>query len=102
MRDLERAIGRYCDVLTRSLDRTDRAEDRDRYRRHLAEVARWIGMIHGGSDRGEIVARIRRVERAFGWSFLAGPSGEAAEAAKERLLAEVREVAPVARKADEE
>lgn len=51
-------------------------------------------MIHGGSDRGEIVARIRRVERAFGWSFLSGPAGEAAEAAKERLLAEIGDAAP--------
>jgi hypothetical protein len=79
--DLEAALATYVDVLCRSAERTNRAEDRPRYQSHLAEAARMFKAIKHDRSLAGLQAIVRRERHSFGWSFLSGQEGDQAEAA---------------------
>jgi hypothetical protein len=84
MVDLTSALADYIAVLAASADRTTRAEDRSAYTRHLSEAARMFADLHGRQlDR--LRERVAAERHAYGWSYLSGDAGEAAEAAFDAL-----------------
>ena len=80
MRDLKNALAQYVRVLADSAGSTTYANDRNLYQAHLAEAARIFADLQEG-HLDSVRGRIAGERRAFGWSFLAGPEGEAAERA---------------------
>lgn len=74
------ALAEYVATLDKSSKQTTRAEDRVRYEQHLATSARMFEAIQRRAvdELKELVASERRV---FGWGYLSGPEGEAAERA---------------------
>ena len=77
---LQDALAEYADVLAKSADSTTHASDRNLYQRHLAEAARIFADLRAG-DLAAVRERVAGERRGFGWSYLAGPEGEAAERA---------------------
>jgi len=68
----------YAEVLAKSADETTRAEDRTVYTQRLAAVARmFVAAYHG--QRTELENMIASERRAFGWGYLSGVEGTAAE-----------------------
>lgn len=77
-------LAKYVAVLSNSLASTHRAEDRSRYRDHLAASAGIFESLY----RGDIVSTkqfIADERRSFGWDFLTGEEGAAAESAFSRF-----------------
>jgi hypothetical protein len=70
----------YAEVLAKSADRSTRAEDRTVYAQRLAVVARMMVAAHHGK-RTELENLIASERRAFGWGYLSGVEGAAAERA---------------------
>jgi hypothetical protein len=70
----------YAAVLAKSADETTRAEDRTVYTQRLAAVARMFVAAHHGS-RAELEKLIASERHAFGWGYLSGVVGAAAERA---------------------
>ena len=70
----------YAKVLSKSADATTRAEDRAIYTQHLAAVARMFAAAQEG-QREELEKLIASERRAFGWGYLSGAEGAAAERA---------------------
>ena len=84
MTDLIAALTKYVSVLAASAEQTTRAEDRTAYTAHLAEAARMFAALHAG-DEETFRERIAAERRAYGWGFLSGEVGVAAEAAFDAL-----------------
>ena len=86
--DLEDALAEYIHVLTEALGKTNRAEDRPKYEKHLAAAARMFAAIHSNrlQDLSEI---IDEESHGYGWSFLSGAEGDLAEAAFVRFAEQV-------------
>ena len=80
MKSLIDSLATYIEVLAHSAQSTNRAEDRATYTRHLAAAATIFADLHSGrlSEASKIVSSERH---SFGWGFLSGPEGAAAEAA---------------------
>ncbi len=80
MNQLFEALAKYVAALDRSSKKSTRAEDRQTYERHLAASARMFEAVYRQAidDLKELVAAERR---AFGWGYLSGAEGEAAERA---------------------
>jgi len=70
----------YAKVLSKSADATTRAEDRSIYTQHLAAVARMFAAAQDGR-REELETLIASERHAFGWGYLSGAEGAAAERA---------------------
>lgn len=88
MTDLIAALTNYVSVLEVSAEQTTRAEDRSVYTRHLAEAARMFAALHAGDEQG-LRERIKAERRNYGWGFLSGEPGAAAEAAFDALARQV-------------
>ena len=77
---LQDALAEYVGVLAKSADSTTQANDRNLYQLHLAEAARIFAELRAG-DLDAVRERVAGERRGFGWSYLTGPEGEAAERA---------------------
>ena len=86
-------LAAYIAVLNDSASRTSRAEDRAAYTRHLAAAARMFVAIDAG-DHAELMRIVAGEEHGYGWSFLDGAVGEAAEASFSAFATSVRSRAP--------
>ena len=74
----------YAEVLAKSADETKRAEDRTVYVQRLAAVSRMlVAAFHG--RRTELENLIAGERHAFGWGYLWGVEGAAAELAFEEF-----------------
>jgi hypothetical protein len=74
------ALDTYIGVLAESAERTRQAEDRSRYRDHLANAAILFHLLH----TGDLIAFKKLVvaeQRSYGNAFLSGDDGAAAESA---------------------
>ena len=78
---LENLLARYIEVLSTSATDTSRAEDRPRYEHHLAEAARMFSVLRLGKNLDALKRIVADERRSFGWSYLSGDSGKAAERA---------------------
>ena len=90
MQILQINIAEYIDVLERSAKETNHAEDRTKYDRHLAAAALMCAAATN-NDIKKIEELIENERRSFGWDFLAGTTGAAAEAAFVKLAKHVNE-----------
>lgn len=78
-------LSRYVAVLMKSADETRRSEDRQKYTAHLASAA--VIFHHLRSEDWTAVQRTVAAEkRSFGWDFLDGAAGSAAEHAFSAFL----------------
>src|SRR5882762_2284706 len=77
-------LAEYVDVVSTSMDKTRRAEDRPAYVRHLAAAALIFQSLQQ-SNLPRALEQVAAEEQAFGRSFLDGEAGSAAEAAFARL-----------------
>ncbi len=73
------AAARYVDTLSSSLAATSRAEDRSLYGGHLARAAELFALLVHGADEQRISDWMETERHAFGWAYLSGAAGEAAE-----------------------
>jgi hypothetical protein len=80
MSELLDALARYVDVLSRSAQESNRAEDRHTYTQHLAAAARFFMAAHAGRTE-ELRALVASERRAYGWGYLSYAEGAAAEKA---------------------
>jgi hypothetical protein len=80
-----RAVATYIDVLASSAESTTRAEDRSQYEARLASAARLVALLAAEPSASQVEAWIASEQRAYGWDYLSGDSGEAAERAFIRL-----------------
>lgn len=78
--DLLDDLAEYISVLSASLEKANNAQDRSAYERHLA-AATSIRQSLRRSDVHHARQQVANEERDFGWSFLPGEEGSAAEAA---------------------
>jgi hypothetical protein len=82
------ALSEYVGVLEKGAATTTRAEDRPRYRDHLAQAARIFSAVTiSEPDWTKVRDIVQDEERAFGWSYLSDDVGAAAEAGLSRLRA---------------
>ncbi len=81
MKNITDALAQYITVLADSYDRTSRAEDRPLYLHHLAEAAIIFSLIHQGTSQEAIEEKLASERHGFGWNYLSGPEGDAAERA---------------------
>ena len=84
MTNLIAALTNYVSVLEASAEHTTRAEDRSVYTRHLAEAARMFAALQAGEEQA-LRERIEAERRTYGWGYLSGEPGAAAEAAFDAL-----------------
>ena len=79
--ELKSALAEYIDVLEKSASRTHRAEDRSRYQQHLASAV----LMFAALEKHRSIEKLKKVlaseRRSYGWDYLDGPEGEAAESA---------------------
>ncbi len=78
--DLLNNLAEYISVLSASLEKANNVQDRSVYERHLAAAAS-IRQSLRQSDFHQASQQVANEERNFGWSFLPGEEGKAAEAA---------------------
>jgi len=74
------ALDAYIAVLSASADHTRQAEDRSRYRDHLANAARLFHLLHCGEMKA-LKDLVSVEQRSYGTGFLSGDEGAGAEAA---------------------
>ena len=86
---LEAALAEYVSALSNSAGTTSRSEDRATYQNHLASAAVMFVAIHQ-EDMVRLKELVDAELRSFGWSYLSGEEGSAAEAAWTRFVGIVR------------
>jgi hypothetical protein len=74
------ALDIYIGVLAESAERTRQAEDRSRYRGHLASAAVMLHLVRKGDWVG-FKKLVADEQRCYGNAFLSGEDGAAAETA---------------------
>jgi hypothetical protein len=77
-------LATYIAALSNAVEKTRRAEDRSRYRDHLAAAA----LVFERLQQGDLVSGKQLVadeRRSFGWDFLDGEAGASAESAFSRF-----------------
>lgn len=84
MKKLLDALATYIGVLAHSAQVTKRAEDRVTYTRHLAAAAQIFVCLHS-EQLSEAKEMVRSQRHGFGWGYLSGEEGAAAEAAFDRF-----------------
>jgi hypothetical protein len=79
--ELKSALAEYIDALETNASRTHRTEDRSRYQQHLASAA----LMFAALEKHRSIEKLKKVvaseRRSYGWGYLDGPEGEAAESA---------------------
>ncbi len=75
------ALADYIAVLESSSASTSRAEDRSRYQQHLASAALMFVALEKQRSIEKLKELVATETRSFGWDFLDGPEGDAAESA---------------------
>ncbi len=85
MESYKAALADYIAVLERSASETNRAEDRSRYQQHLASAALMYAAISKHCSLEGLRQLVASERRSYGWSFLSGPPGAAAETAFDRF-----------------
>ncbi|MDQ3650653.1 MAG: hypothetical protein M3458_10370 [Acidobacteriota bacterium] len=78
---IEDALARYISVLADSLRQTSHANDRHAYVAHLAEAAIMFALVHRGEPLSTLKEKMAAEGRSYGWGYLQGSEGEAAEGA---------------------
>jgi hypothetical protein len=73
-------LAEYIGVLSASLEKTKHAQDRSAYEQHLAAAASIFQSLRQ-SNFHQARQQVASEKRNFGWSFLPGEEGRAAEAA---------------------
>jgi len=73
-------LAEYIGVLSASLEKTKHTQDRSAYERHLAAAASIFQSLRQ-SNFEQARQQVASEKRIFGWSFLPGEEGKAAEAA---------------------
>ena len=84
---IEDALAHYIGVLSDSLRQTSRANDRHVYMAHLAEAAIMFASVHRGEPLSMLKERVAAEVRSYGWGYLEGAEGDAAEGAFRELAA---------------
>lgn len=79
-------LATYVAVLAEAERTTSRAEDRSRYRNHLATAALVFERFHR-DDLVSAKALVAEERRSFGWDYLDGDAGATVEAAFSNLAA---------------
>jgi hypothetical protein len=79
-------LATYLAALSDALAKTHRAEDRSRYRGHLATAALVFEQLQQG-DVASAKQLVSDERRSFGWNFLGGEAGASAETAFSRFAA---------------
>jgi hypothetical protein len=84
MTDIEgilNALTDYVTVLERSIGTTSFANDRPIYQGHLAVAASMYAAVHRGASPSELREKVAEERHAYGWGYLQGNEGAAAETA---------------------
>lgn len=86
------ALDAYVEALSSAAQRTQQAEDRPRYRDHLAAAAVLFHLLYRDkmAEAKEVIAQ---EERSYGWSFLADTEGAVAESAFAAFARTIRQTA---------
>ena len=79
--ELKSALAEYIDALETSAAATHRAEDRGRYQQHLASAALMFAALEKDRSIAKLAEVVASERRSYGWDYLDGPEGEAAESA---------------------
>jgi len=87
--DLEDALADYIAILDRCATATTRTEDRSVYQGHLAAAAMMFVAIRQ-NDSESLQRLVDSERRGFGWGYLSGDEGAAAETAWTRFVDAVR------------
>jgi hypothetical protein len=90
MDEIRSAIAEYIFVLRDSLANCHRAEDRDKYNRHLAAAAMMLAEVCQGYPMDKLLERLKQEERSYGWDYLSYKEGEAAEEAFSKIVKLIR------------
>ena len=77
-------LANYVAVLEQSAEATTHAADRAAYTTHRAVAASMFSPVHNG-DLATLRILVAHERRSFGWSYLSGQCGKAAEAAFQRF-----------------
>ncbi|MFQ6021872.1 MAG: hypothetical protein ACE5NW_04055 [Acidiferrobacterales bacterium] len=81
MEQLKSALAEYISSLGASAAKTQRAEDRSRYQQHLAAAA----LMYAALEKHRSIEKLRELvaseRRSYGWDYLDGSEGKAAEVA---------------------
>jgi hypothetical protein len=81
MEQIKSALAEYISSLEASAAKTHRAEDRSRYQHHLAAAA----LMYAALEKHRSIEKLRELvaseRRSYGWDYLDGPEGKAAEVA---------------------
>jgi hypothetical protein len=75
-----RALFHYIRMLGESADKTTHANDRTPYTKHLAQAARLVAELRC-RDFAALRERVAAERHSYGWGYLSGPEGVAAEKA---------------------
>ncbi|MDD5543472.1 MAG: hypothetical protein PHX83_09885 [Acidobacteriia bacterium] len=86
MKNLEDSVANYIFVLAECREKTHRAEDRDRYTRHLAQAAVMFSILRKGAALEEFNRIVAEEQRSYGWDYLSDEPGRAAEEAFARFV----------------
>ncbi len=81
MKESEDALTEYVGVLGDSLERTSYANDRHLYLGHLGAAAIMYAILHRGEPMSRLKEKVAEERHNYGWGYLQGSEGEAAEAA---------------------
>lgn len=81
MQDIEKALARYVGILSASAKRTTYANDRSTYTKHLAAAAVMFASLHSDSPLEALKEQVADERHSYGWGFLSGEEGSAAERA---------------------
>ncbi len=79
--ELKSVLADYIASLETSAARTRRGEDRVRYEQHLASAALLFAAIEKQRSIDKIKEVVASERRSYGWDYLSGPEGKAAESA---------------------
>lgn len=81
MEQFKIALAEYIAVLDDSAAKTLRAEERGRYQQHLALAALMYAALEKHRSVEKLKELVASERRSYGWDYLGGPEGKAAEAA---------------------
>jgi hypothetical protein len=81
MERLKSALAEYISTLEASTAKTHQAEDRSRYQQHLAAAALMYAALEKHRSIEKLKELVASERHSYGWDYLDGSEGKAAEAA---------------------